>query len=301
MKITKREILFLLLRINLIPYFLRNFIQTKRTTILLYHDIDPKRAEMHFCILEKFYNIISLKEYIEARKSGQSDALPPRSLVITFDDGHKNNYLLKSVINKHKIPITIFLCSGIIGTSRQFWWNYRKVGDANKLKSCADEERVEWLRNAGFDESRESVFREALTGEEMRELKDTGLVDFQSHTITHPCLPKCSNRKATLEILDSKKQLENDYNMNIFSLSYPNGDYSDRDIKIAINAGYECALTVDPGFNNEETDLFKLKRLAIYELSDANELIVRSSGFWSFIKKFALGQDYGYKEDRIEE
>jgi len=46
-----RKLLFILLRLTLIPFFIREVIQRKRTTILVYHDIKPEIADMHFEIL----------------------------------------------------------------------------------------------------------------------------------------------------------------------------------------------------------------------------------------------------------
>ena len=63
---------------------------------------------------------------------------------------------------------------------------------------------------------------------------------------------------------------------------------------MAQEAGYECAITVDPGFNSQNTDLFKLKRLSIKDDADVNELIVKASGLWAYTKKLLGHQNYGY-------
>jgi len=80
-----RKLVSILLRFTLIPFFIREFIQRKKVTIILYHDIKPDTASMHFKALKSKYNVISLKDYIKARKLGKK--LPPKSLIITFDDG----------------------------------------------------------------------------------------------------------------------------------------------------------------------------------------------------------------------
>ncbi len=82
--------------------------------------------------------------------------------------------------------------------------------------------------------------------------------------------------------------------MIINTISYPNGDYSKRDIELAKKAGYECGITVDFGFNNNKPDLFRLKRISVNDTSDINELIVKSTGVWGFFKTFnGLKQSYG--------
>lgn len=291
-----KKIIFILIRISLIPYIFKEFIQRRMVTIILYHNLDPQYADKHFDFLSRTYNIISLRDYLNAIMTNKLDTLPPKSLIITLDDGHRGNYQLQSVIQKYKLPITIFLCSGIVGTNRHFWWNYDKTLNKENLKLCNDEDRLKILGNLGFNELREWDSPEALTDEEIEELKRIGSIDFQSHTVTHPCLPNCSNQKAEFEISESKKQLENNYHFDIYAFSFPNGDYSDRDIDLAMQAGYKCALTVDPGFNDAKTNPFKLKRLNVGDSADINELIVKTSGFWAYFRRLIIGQEYGFRD-----
>ena len=82
----------------------------------------------------------------------------------------------------------------------------------------------------------------------------------------------------------SNIQLENDYGFRIRSLSYPNGDYSDRDVEIAKQAGYECGVTVDAGYNDRNADLFRLKRVSVNDAKTLDELIVKASGCFILLK-----------------
>ena len=110
-------------------------------------------------------------------------------------------------------------------------------------------------------------------------------VNFQSHTQYHPILPKCNKREARKEIFGSKEILENKYGLKINSISYPNGNYSERDILLLKEAGYKCGITVDFGYNTIETDIFRLKRLDVNDTDDINELIVKASGVWQFFRR----------------
>jgi len=293
-----KEMVFRAIRLTLIPYFFREVIQKRKITIVLYHDLDPQLADEHFAMLNKLYNIIPLDDYLEARKTGGVRQLPPKSLIITFDDGHKSNYILLQVIKKYKIPVSIFLCSGIIDTNHQFWWNCPQLDhdEVETLKKCSYEERIKLLADRGFSGSAGLGDREALSHDEIAEMANVGLVNFQSHTVNHACLPRCSYEKASIEINKSKKDLEDGYGFEISALSYPNGDYSDRDIELVKQAGYECAITVDPGFNDELSDLFRLKRFCFSDSCNTDELIVKASGFWGFFRAFISGQSYGYQE-----
>jgi hypothetical protein len=52
---------------------------------------------------------------------------------------------------------------------------------------------------------------------------------------------------------------------------------------------------VDYGFNTVNTDPFKLKRISVNDTDDLNELIVKASGVWAFIKtQNGRKQEFGY-------
>src|SRR5213593_1989156 len=111
-----RSAVFTLLRFSGLPFLVRELWQRNKVTIVVYHDLDAARADVHFAALRARYNVISLSHFLAARSGRTAEPLPPRALIITLDDGHRNNYRLTSVIERHRIPVTIFLCSGIVGT-----------------------------------------------------------------------------------------------------------------------------------------------------------------------------------------
>ena len=275
--------LFRLLRYCGIACFFREFVQRNKVTFLLFHDMGKQDAGRNFSWLKKHYNLIGLNDYLDAVANGGS--LPAKAAVITFDDGHAGNYELLPIIERMQIPITIFLCSGIIGTNRHFWFKHSDeiTPIRQQLKSLSEEERLEQLIKFGFNKFQQYSDRHALSKEEI--LKMAPWVDFQSHTCFHPILPSCDDLTAEDEIVNSKSQLEKDYGFKIRSLSYPNGDYSSREIEIARKAGYECGVTVDVGYNDKKSDLFKLKRLSVNDAKSLDELIVKASGCYALLKR----------------
>jgi len=278
--------LFVLLRFSMIPFFAREIIQRNKVTILVYHKIDFKLADIHFKALKSIYNIIPLHEYLSARKNGEVHLLPKKSLIVTFDDGHKTNYSLKSIINKYEMPVTLFLCSRIVGTNRHYWFENNGKDNNRILKKISDCDRLKILKENGFEEETEYPDRQALSDEELEDMKN--LVEYQSHTMFHPILTKCSDKKSFEEIHKSKIDLEIRLNKTIYAIAYPNGNYSEREISYTKKAGYECGLTLDPGFNSQNTDLYKLRRICIYDEGDIHELIVKASGLWDYIKIYLL-------------
>ena len=284
-KETFRKLAFAGIKITGLPMLFRRIFQKHRVTIVLFHDISKETAEMSFSYLVSKYNIISLDTFVEACRTRNQSILPEYALVITFDDGFKRNYELLSAIKSFQVPVTIFLCSSIIGTNRNFWFN-NNIPDVNikQLKKLPNTEKLEVLSNYGFDQEKEYRTRAALSKPEIEEMKT--YINFQSHTKFHPCLPKCTAEVAKSEIAGSKIELEEKFGLPINSISYPNGDYSERDISLTKEAGYSSGLTVDFGFNTIHTDIYRLKRLCVNDTENINELIVKSSGVWDFFKTF---------------
>src|SRR5262249_41878727 len=153
----------------------------------------------------------------------------------------------------------------LVGTDEPFW--FETVADPERLKRLPDEERLSALAGVARPEE-----RQALSRYEVELMRPE--IDFQSHTATHPVLPRCSDGKAEAEIGGSKQALEERYGLDVYALAYPNGDYSPRDAALARTAGYRCALTVDWRANHRDTDLFALRRLAMSDTAGPSELVV---------------------------
>lgn len=294
MKNILKKIIFKLIRLSGLPHLTRELIQKDKVTILLFHNIESKVAQKNFHSLSQIYNIINLQDFIEATKSKAKEKLPPKALIITFDDGHIGNYKILPQIKEFKIPVTIFLCAGLIDSKRHFWFKFEHPDvSISHLKKLTTQDKLKELQKAGFSLSKEFPTPQALSKKQIIEMKP--FVDFQSHTIFHPILPRCTDEEAQNEIFKSKEILENQLGLKIMAISYPNGDYSDRDIELCKKSGYQCGITVDCGFNDLDTDLFKLKRLSVNDTDNPDELIVKASGVWAFFKTFnGLVQKYGH-------
>ena len=273
--------IFTLIRYSGLPFLFRELVQRNKVTILLFHDIEAEKATQAFAYIKKHYNLIGLQDYLQIVNSGNK--LPKKVAIITFDDGHAGNYTLLPIIRELQIPMTIFLCSDIVGTRRHFWFKHCGK-DPQRFKKLLNSQRLEALKEFGFDQTKEYDEIQALTHEQIEEMRPW--VDFQSHTCFHPCLTQCDDKTAQMEIVLSKQHLEQDYALNINTISYPNGDYSARDIRIAKEAGYSCGITVDYGFNDMYTDLFRLKRISVNDAQSQDELIVKASGCYAFLKHF---------------
>jgi len=251
-------------------------------TILCYHDPRPELFSAHVDVLRNWFSPMPLREYVRCRNSESPQPLPNYPLILTIDDGHARNAQLSEAIAKTGVPVTIFLTSSIVGTTRQFWWTaLQSKDDIQRLKSLPNEKRLHELASIGFVEAASRSERQALTRDEVNAMASH--VDFQAHTRFHPILPQCDTVRARHEIQGSKEELEHNFGLHIYALAYPNGDYSDHIIALTKQAGFSCALALHEEVNDHDTDLYKLKRITIPDDATINELIVRASGLWGSV------------------
>jgi peptidoglycan/xylan/chitin deacetylase (PgdA/CDA1 family) len=292
-----KKLIFKLLRYSGLPFLSREIFQRNKVSILLFHDISNNTALQTFKYLTHNYNILDLNDFIEASEKKDFSKIPKKALIITFDDAHIRNYEMLPAIKKFKIPITIFLCASIINTNRHFWFKLKnKSISTSELKYKSNKNKLDLLSKVGFQQEKEFNNAQALQKVQIEEMKR--YINMQSHTLFHPILPKCDDDEAKEEIFKSKQILEKEYGLNINAISYPNGDYSDRDIQLSKDAGYKCGITVDFGFNTLHTDIFRLKRLSVNDTNNIDELIVKASGVWSFFKtRNGRYQKFGYTKN----
>jgi peptidoglycan/xylan/chitin deacetylase (PgdA/CDA1 family) len=270
-----------------LPFLIRELIQRHYVTILVLHDPEAGSAGEIISWLNKKYNVIDLNDFLSACEQGSSKCLPPKSLIITFDDGHIGNHQLLPFLKKTKIPITIFLCSGIVNTNRHFWFKFPSLpAPSDSFKQIADEERLRLLAESGFLQEKEYPRPQALNKEQVLEMRE--FVNFQSHTVFHPCLNQCTSDKSWFEINKSKSALETELGLKINAIAFPNGDYSKREVDFALKAGYSCALTIDHGYNTIHSDKLKLKRICLNDSDNIEMAAVKASGIWGLLKRKKL-------------
>lgn len=270
------SIAYKIVRYSGLPFLFREVLFRRSTRIIMFHDPTAEAFDRVLTYLSGRYTIITLEDHLSGRP------LPPKPLVITFDDGHIGNHALLEVFHRHRIRPSIFLCAEIVGTNRHFWFSYAaRTGFSGPLKSLPDRERLRTLQALGFWPEREFDTPEALQTAQIREMREH--VDFQSHGLSHALLPNCADHVAEQELKSSKGLLEGLLGTPVTAFAFPNGDYCERDIQLARKAGYRCALTVDFGFNRRGADPYRLKRLSVDDAGDVDALSAKVSGVWALL------------------
>jgi peptidoglycan/xylan/chitin deacetylase (PgdA/CDA1 family) len=255
-----------------------------RLTTLCYHGVLPKRLQLAD---HGFYTTVSVSdfraqlEWIANRFQVVSCAqvqehyqggtpLPPKALLITFDDGYWNNLNWAApILAEYGFPAIFFLSTSYIGSTDLFWfddlprrvmkWPGRTIpvpgtGDPLPLpadplerrkvcwrisalcKRVPDSVRVtyqEFLRQktAGYELPFDEDMHRILTWNEVRSLAEQGF-EIGSHTSTHPILTQLDDQGVNHELSDSRVRIEAELNRPCYALAYPNGTASDYDRRV---------------------------------------------------------------------
>ncbi len=140
------------------------------------------------------------------------EPLPRRPVVLTFDDGYRDNYdLAWPLLKQYSFTATIFLVSDTIGGYNDF--DADLAGDSVPM----------------------------LSWEQVREMRSAGIA-FGSHTRSHPrSLTELDDQTLRHELAGSKAVLEKGLNAPVDQFSYPH-DQLDSRVEAAVEAsGYRLA------------------------------------------------------------
>jgi peptidoglycan/xylan/chitin deacetylase (PgdA/CDA1 family) len=219
---------------------------TEPVPILMYHRLGKVRkksvAPGHYVQSSQFaghlrlikalkrtpITLAELREGFLAKKP-----LPPKALVITFDDGYKSFFTLGLPhLEKHSFSATVFLVSACVGRRNE--WDM-KIGDVEEELMSRDE---------------------VLSAQAKR-------IEFGSHTVNHANLSLIDRDQAVMEIGQSKSDLESWLGKPVDFFCYPYGGQNPEVRELVKCAGYKGATSVVKGVNVPETDPFGWGRINV--------------------------------------
>ena len=198
--------------------------------IITYHSIGyqndalsvtPENLDRQLAYLkDNHYNVISLDTLVEGIKSNKKFE---KTVVITFDDGRKDNYQYAyPILKKYQFPVTIFLAANLINNKPGFMtW---------------DEARTMMKDNISFGaHTKNHVFLSTIKSDDV-------LWD---------------------EIAGSKKMIEDNISTPIYYFSYPYGAFNEKVQLFMKKAGFKAACTTNVGPGRFNQDVYALKRIRI--------------------------------------
>ena len=183
----------------------------------------------------QIYQIVSVKELEDNRPRIFNARFPKTKLIITFDDGYRDNFTNAfPILRKYKFPASVFLPTGVIGTEKKF----------QRYETVEGRDMLRWEEIAKMSRHR---------------------ITFGPHTVNHPHLPQLSLAEQKREIEESRdcinEHLSKEERLNTFC--YPYGEYNEDTLKIVQDLDFQYAVTVKQGFNTPYTPLYELKRIEV--------------------------------------
>lgn len=214
--------------------------QRRGIPVLLYHSVDsigsvisitPEEFRRQMAYLNAMgYKTISLSDFLGYLRSG---TVPKEKMVVlTFDDGLKNNYTEAfPILREYGFTATVFLATNYID------------------RVCS------WDKH-------ESIPRlPLLSWDEIKEMSDYG-IDFESHTCSHPYLSRLTREEMRKELLGSKKVIETQLNKPVTFFCHPYGDFSRETQEVARECGYVGVFGgLDYSLRNTKEDVYNLSRV----------------------------------------
>jgi peptidoglycan/xylan/chitin deacetylase (PgdA/CDA1 family)/GT2 family glycosyltransferase len=177
------------------------------------------------------YHVLGLEDLVRFRHDGH---LPPeRSVVITFDDGYRDNVTVAMpVLRRYGFTATVFAVSGALGRTN------------------------EW------DPAGELAGRALVSADDLRELSRCGF-QIGAHSRTHARLTELPPKAMEDEVVRSRTDLEQAIGRPVVTFAYPHGLHDPETEAAVMRAGYEGVCTSEPGANDPAVPATALRRIEV--------------------------------------
>jgi len=225
-----------------VPVLMYHYLSTPPDDADIYRQdlsVSPERFAAHLDrLLAEGYTTVTLYQVIDALQRGLP--LPDKPVVITFDDGYRDNYENAfPLLKERSMQATIFVVTDFI------------------------------------DENRPAY----LTWEMAREMLAGGIA-IESHGRNHVSLANKNDDYLVWQALGSLETIEYELGVRPRFVSYPAGEYDQRTIDIFQSANYWAGFTTRQGANLDNQHLFALPRIRVRNTTTPDELIRLLSLDW---------------------
>jgi peptidoglycan/xylan/chitin deacetylase (PgdA/CDA1 family) len=214
--------------------------------VLMYHkvnDLWPNPTTVPTAVFDEQMRLLGELGYqpvtLDAVRDYYLDGvpLPPGAVLITFDDGYRDNLEnALPILRRHGYPAVVFVPVGYLDDGRPL--------------PHEDALRLLGVRN------------ETVLWEHLAEL-EAGGIRVESHGIAHRPLSELDPDEAVREITLSKLRLEERLGREVEAFAFVKGslaDYRPEHASLVQQAGYTLAFTSVSGANGPGTDRFRLRR-----------------------------------------
>lgn len=295
-----------------------------RLTILMFHGftdqkhqglenaqhkhLEVQKFEAFLKHLTQHFHMLSLDQAVN--HLNHRTPLPQNSVVLTFDDGFRSNFLLAyPLLKKWRAPALIYLATEFVDEKKPIWVDRvdhalnqagKSVKDLieakkhlKKLPQESIESAVTELENRhggaplNLQSSSVAEIYKPLEWEQIKEMQDSGLVTFGAHTHSHKILGRCRDETVYREVRLSKQIIEEKTGHPCVHFCYPNGgrgDYSQQSEAILKDTGFQSSVLALGGLNRLPCSPFSLKRLGVTNGLSQAEFELTVSGFLPWLE-----------------
>ncbi len=261
-----------------------------------YCDVDCLDKILHY-LKSSGWEFLTMSEVTE-RLSGKT--LGGRFVNFSVDDVYRDTYeLAVPLFQRHKVPLTLYVTTGIPDGSCVLWW----AGLNTILRNCtsvyvpwtAGELRVQidtsykkrrlfsllhsaWEKRAitaykafcsanGYD-LEELHWLNAAQWTMLDSLRGDPWVEIAAHTISHPRLSRLPENEAIAEITGSRSRIQERLGVPVYHFAFPHGDSSacgPREYELVRQCGFASAVTTHKGVlqPGRDIDAFALPRVTL--------------------------------------
>ncbi|MCA9245772.1 MAG: polysaccharide deacetylase family protein [Planctomycetales bacterium] len=232
------------------------------------HNVTPEVfREQIVGLLRRGFTAWPLRRAI--RFSNEGRFLPPRTFVVTFDDGYESVYLHAwPVLRELRVPATIFLNTAFVDSDLPFpcdAWGMRYEGFAPP-----------------------STYR-PLRDDQCQEMLDTQLIEIGAHTHTHQDFRR---RPAEFrdDLRENLRELKNRYGIEKPTFAFPYGTphagfTGPELVAVARKMELQCALSTESVLVIPGTDPFRWGRFNAFPWDTGATLSAKLSGWYSWAPK----------------
>jgi len=204
--------------------------------------------------LEKHgYTFISANDLVEWLRCEKS--LPPGAVWLSFDDGCRQ--LLRDVLplaRDRKIPVTLFIPSGIIAGDGLLPWFHANGGESNT--------------------------RHTFRVDELQEVAAWPEVTIGSHTVNHTITAGLAQDELRFEFGESKRALESWSHTGVTCFAYPVGMFDGAERPALADFGYGLAATTENALVTRGLDPYRVPRFSVADEISFLEAICNMVGVW---------------------
>lgn len=240
----------------------------------------------HCALIREHCNPITLEQWLAALDNGH--ALPPRPVLMTFDDGYRGiSTLAGPILMKCSVPAVVFVCSEPVENRCLLWYDAiaRKRGEA-EVERIKRLPAAEWedLRSEWTVAVNETDASALLTVAELKECITRFGFEVGAHTASHMILSCASIEQQREQIVRNKNSLETWIGRPVRAFAYPNGvpgqDYTSDTVELLKELGFTMAFTTRHGFATSTESRLEYSRFTMLAGISQAELAHRLCYSW---------------------